>query len=37
MTETSFRSSEIIKGATLSANGIYRYHLYRTWDPELLA
>jgi hypothetical protein len=25
----------VIKGATLSPNRLYRYHLYRTWDADL--
>jgi hypothetical protein len=29
------RGEPVIKGATLSPCGTYRYHLYRTWDPEL--
>ena len=35
MGQTSPISPPIIRGATLSDDRTYRYHLYRTWDAEL--
>jgi hypothetical protein len=31
----SIQSGAVLKGATLSPDRLYRYHLYRTWDAEL--